>query len=81
MRNPWRFSFDRADGDLYIGGVGQDEWEEIDYLRHGASGLANFGWNHFEGRHMYESSTPLLAKGAYHPPVGSRSTRTGPGAR
>ena len=48
LRNPWRFSFDRTTGDLYIGDVGQGEWEEIDYLRRGA-GLANFGWNHFEG--------------------------------
>ena len=38
LRNPWRFSFDRANGDLYIGDVGQDHYEEIDYLRHGFAG-------------------------------------------
>ncbi len=48
LRNPWRFSFDRANGDLYIGDVGQNEWEEIDYLKHGAQTIANFGWNRFE---------------------------------
>jgi glucose/arabinose dehydrogenase len=68
LRNPWRFSFDRANGDLYIGDVGQGDWEEIDYLRRG-SGLANFGWNHFEGRHSYEPSTPLLTRARYHPPI------------
>jgi glucose/arabinose dehydrogenase len=72
LRNPWRFSFDRANGDLYIGDVGQGEWEEIDYLRHGA-GIANFGWNRLEGRHPYDSSTQLLARGPYHPPVAEYS--------
>ena len=69
LRNPWRFSFDRATGDLYIGDVGQDKYEEIDYLPHGFSGVANFGWKHFEGKHLYDAGTPLLAKGRYVPPV------------
>jgi len=72
LRNPWRFSFDRANGDLYIGDVGQDKWEEIDYLRHGA-GIANFGWNRLEGRHPYDSSTQLLTRGPYRPPVAEYS--------
>ncbi|MGZ4291369.1 MAG: PQQ-dependent sugar dehydrogenase, partial [Gaiellaceae bacterium] len=50
LRNPWRFSFDRSTGDLYIGDVGQNAWEEIDYLPHGTSTIANFGWNRLEGR-------------------------------
>src|SRR6266542_3362061 len=51
LRNPWRFSFDRANGDLYIADVGQGEWEEIDYRAAGAIGtLANYGWRRFEGR-------------------------------
>lgn len=50
LRNPWRFSFDGATGDLYIADVGQDHWEEIDALPVGAPS-ANFGWPTFEGRH------------------------------
>ncbi len=69
LRNPWRFSFDRANGDLYIGDVGQDHYEEIDYLRHGFAGVANFGWRHFEGKHVYDAGTPLLTAGRYVPPV------------
>ena len=48
LRNPWRFSFDRAAGALYIGDVGQNAWEEIDYVPSGRSHL-NFGWNRYEG--------------------------------
>jgi glucose/arabinose dehydrogenase len=53
LRNPWRFSFDRLNGDLYIGDVGQARWEEIDVLPAGAPGGANFGWNIREGLHAY----------------------------
>jgi len=54
LRNPWRFSFDRANGDLYIGDVGQGNWEEIDYRPAAAIGrLANYGWHVFEGRTRY----------------------------
>lgn len=56
LRNPWRFSFDAANGDLYIGDVGQDSWEEIDYLPAGSPGGANFGWNAMEGKHPYNGS-------------------------
>jgi glucose/arabinose dehydrogenase len=45
LREPWRFSFDRATGDLWIGDVGQDRFEEVDLARAGE----NFGWNVFEG--------------------------------
>jgi len=69
LRNPWRFSFDRATGDLFIGDVGQNAWEEIDYLKRGTTGVANFGWNRLEGNHVYDSSTQLLATGTYHAPV------------
>jgi glucose/arabinose dehydrogenase len=69
LRNPWRFSFDRSTGDLFIGDVGQDAWEEIDYLQRGTPGLVNFGWNHFEGNHVYDASTRLLNRGHYHAPV------------
>jgi len=53
LRNPWRFSFDRATGDLFIGDVGQNIWEEIDLLPAGTPG-GNLGWNRFEGNHVFE---------------------------
>jgi glucose/arabinose dehydrogenase len=57
LRNPWRFSFDRATGDLYIGDVGQGAWEEIDYRPRSAVGrLANYGWKAFEGRARYTNT-------------------------
>jgi glucose/arabinose dehydrogenase len=59
LRNPWRFSFDRADGSLYIGDVGQNAWEEIDYVPRGKSRL-NFGWNRYEGNAEYSQSQELL---------------------
>ncbi|MCW3009314.1 MAG: glucose/sorbosone dehydrogenase-like protein [Solirubrobacterales bacterium] len=49
LRNPWRFSFDRATGDLAIADVGQNEVEEIDFARAGAASGANYGWRPFEG--------------------------------
>lgn len=54
LRNPWRFSFDRATGDLWIGDVGQGDWEEIDYLPAGSPAGANFGWNLMEGSHPFK---------------------------
>jgi glucose/arabinose dehydrogenase len=54
LRNPWRFSFDRANGDLYIGDVGQNAWEEIDWVRRASRGAENYGWDVFEGRARYE---------------------------
>lgn len=54
LRNPWRISFDRLTGDLYIGDVGQGQWEEIDYLPAGSQGGANFGWSIMEGGHGYD---------------------------
>ncbi len=60
FRNPWRFSFDSANGDLYIGDVGQVNREEIDYRA--AADLptpANYGWNRYEGTADYDTSTVL----------------------
>ena len=51
LRNPWRFSFDRRTGDLTIGDVGQNEVEEISFVRDGSG--RNFGWRPFEGRRRY----------------------------
>ena len=58
LRNPWRYSFDPATGDLWIADVGQSAWEEIDRLPAGSPGGANFGWNLLEGTHRYAGSAP-----------------------
>jgi glucose/arabinose dehydrogenase len=52
LRNPWRMRFDRGSGDLWIGDVGQGEWEEIDVARAGVGGL-DYGWNTMEGFHCF----------------------------
>ncbi len=51
LRNPWRFSFDRLTGDMFIADVGQDAWEEVDMIPTGTPGGMNFGWSYFEGMH------------------------------
>jgi len=56
LRNPWRFSFDRATGDLWIGDVGQNKYEEVDYAPAGQKGI-NFGWSVREGLHAYNRGT------------------------
>jgi len=55
LRNPWRFSFDRATGDMIIGDVGQDSWEELDFVGAGTGAGANFGWSIWEGNHRFRS--------------------------
>jgi glucose/arabinose dehydrogenase len=55
LRNPWRFSFDRRTGGMWIGDVGQDTFEEVDHLRHGAAAGANFGWSFYEGRSVFKN--------------------------
>ena len=54
LRNPWRYSFDRLTGDLYIGDVGQGEVEEIDYTPRVSPGLENYGWDVYEGSSRFE---------------------------
>ena len=56
LRNPWRMRFDRATGDLWIGDVGQNAWEEIDVARTGMAGL-NYGWNTIEGFHCFQPAS------------------------
>jgi len=69
LRNPWRFSFDRTRGDIWIGDVGQGAVEEIDFRRAGAPGGANFGWNAFEGRARFPGGGPIAGGRAHVPPV------------
>ncbi len=70
LRNPWRWSFDPATGDIWIGDVGQDRYEEIDHVSHAAvvsSKRVNFGWNIWEGRACYPSGTSCSASGITMP--------------
>ncbi len=65
LRNPWRFSFDRSTGDLWIGDVGQDSWEEVDHAT-AASGngrARNFGWHIMEGDACYQPSSGCVMTG------------------
>ncbi|MEP6807260.1 MAG: PQQ-dependent sugar dehydrogenase [Chloroflexota bacterium] len=73
LRNPWRFSFDRGNGDLYIGDVGQNAWEEIDRQAAGSRGGQNYGWNAFEGTHCFAACAGLIAV----PPVAEYSHADG----
>ena len=57
LRNPWRFSFDRLTGDLWIGDVGQGSWEEIDFQPASSGGGENYGWRIMEGRFCYNPSS------------------------
>jgi glucose/arabinose dehydrogenase len=70
LRNPWRFSFDRETGDLTIGDVGQNEVEEIDFVRRGKGRGANFGWRPFEGNDRFEPGA--RAPGAIRPVITER---------
>lgn len=66
LRNPWRFSFDRKTGDLYIADVGQNAWEEINVEPVG-QGLRNYGWNVMEGSHCYKPPTGCPTAGLVMP--------------
>lgn len=56
LRNPWKFSFDRATGDLWIADVGQGSWEEINYIPANEAGGINFGWRCYEGHANYNTN-------------------------
>lgn len=68
LRNPWRFSFDRRTGDLWIGDVGQNAYEEIDFLPRSAPGGANFGWRAFEGDSTFDGALAAMITN-HTPPV------------
>jgi glucose/arabinose dehydrogenase len=57
LRNPWRFSFDRMTGDLFIADVGQSSWEEVNYQPVNSGGGENYGWRLMEGNHCFTPST------------------------
>jgi glucose/arabinose dehydrogenase len=58
LRNPWRLSFDAATGDLYVADVGQDRWEEINFVPASPRLMANFGWPVYEGRDRLSDDEP-----------------------
>jgi glucose/arabinose dehydrogenase len=60
LRNAWRFSWDRRTHDMYIGDVGQNEWEEIDFLAAGTGAGTDFGWSTCEGTHDFNGSCASL---------------------
>jgi hypothetical protein len=62
LRNPWRASFDRANGNMYIGDVGQNTREEIDFVPNGFAGTPNFGWR------LREGTVPTPTVGGPQPP-------------
>ncbi len=57
VRNPWRFSFDRTTGDLYIADVGQNQWEEVNFQPAASAGGENYGWRIMEGMHCFQAET------------------------
>lgn len=57
LRNPWRFSFDRENGDLWIADVGQNLWEEVNHQPAASIGGENYGWRRMEGTHCFNPST------------------------
>ncbi len=75
VRNPWRFSFDRATGDMYIGEVGENCWEEIDYQPASSHGGENYGWRLMEGfhafdpGHQYSCNQPLITPAGLKLPI------------
>lgn len=66
LRNPWRFSFDRVTGDLWLADVGQETAEEINFVPDGTPAGVNFGWSGFEGSHL---AVPGRVKGKTHAPI------------
>lgn len=67
LRNPWRFSFDRATGDLYIADVGQNTFEEVNFQPGRSTGGENYGWNTMEGSHCFFPAQDCDATGLILP--------------
>jgi glucose/arabinose dehydrogenase len=77
LRNPWRFSFDRVTGDLLIGDVGADTWEEVDVLRRGTPRPVNFGWPAYGGRERLAQPAPSAPGRLIFPALVYRHARNG----
>ena len=63
LRNPWRYSFDRASGDFYIADVGQNAYEEVNVVPGGTPGGLNFGWARMEGGTATPPGAPASGAG------------------
>jgi glucose/arabinose dehydrogenase len=61
LRNPWRFSFDKVEQGLWIGDVGQNQWEEVDHVAKDLKGGQNYGWSLREGTHKFSGDKPTTA--------------------
>jgi glucose/arabinose dehydrogenase len=78
LRNPWRFSWDRATRNLYIGDVGQGDWEEVDVRTpRQQRGLNNYGWRVWEGRSRYTSGQQVNPRGTLVFPIATYSHSKG----
>jgi glucose/arabinose dehydrogenase len=82
LRNPWRFSFDRQTGDLFLADVGQSLWEEINFQAAGSKGGENYGWDIMEGNHCFsdsncDSSGLIMPVGEYTHEAGNCSVTGG----
>lgn len=69
VRNPWRFSFDRLTGDLFIADVGQNDWEEVNFQPASSMGGENYGWACYEGLHNYNTSRDCTTYGDLKSPI------------
>jgi len=75
FRNPWRFSFDRDNGNMFVADVGQNQWEEINFQPASSTGGENYGWDCFEGTHPASdppsncSVSPACPPASHTPPV------------
>ena len=69
LRNPWRFSFDRGTGDLYVADVGQNLYEEVDVVPAPLASGLNYGWNVFEARHCFQPPSGCALPGAVVPVI------------
>ena len=63
LRNPWRFAFDSLNGNMFIGDVGQNAWEEIDFQPASSPGGENYGWDCYEGNVPYSDGSPIVPCG------------------